>query len=1077
MLNGMLMKVILIIIKYLGVNQLMIINYFKNNYSNKRLGIFIYPQRQATLFKTKDYVQPENIDDIDKQTLYILFIGDTKNNGHWAAIRYPKTYCNQQSSNNTTPWCSLCATAYTTTCRCLEDPKTKKRKEPPKSKLCENCHQFYKQKSRHECFKMFCKTCKINIDTNIINTHRHTVHRPIASWDYAKIWDEEKQSLYENGIINEKELEEDARIEYLDEEYLDDEMNPTSYWAYDIEVCWKTSQKKYSVRELMGEDDGEGDVEIISRSVNLDEHHVAMIGCENIFTGENEIFYDMSNFLDFVIAKTNDRVELPPKGIIVTQEHHIKGKYLKREVGETVTKPRNAKRRSVWYAHNAMGYDAHFINQGLIEKGMPVQICANGNKLLSMKGSSILWIDSLNHIRSSLDRAIEDFGFLGMKGSPPYKFWRSENMDYIGPVPPREYFSGRSDKTDQMYKMFSVLDQIRGTPTIYDLKKEMRMYLRNDVSKLAELLRTYHNLIKDACGLSPLGITTSAGVAHSIFLKNYLPKAVDQEIRRLGLETNHENRAKYGWAVQEQEERAIWAKAFHGGNTGVRRDISVESSTHKGIGIDIVSSYPAQQVFKPFPAGFATIEVYEKSSFPCSKHYLQDARCSCSYKYRKQFVNKRLNIEEKYGQSIDLNKLKFYEGCIECDLSAMPDDFHPMIFQFDKDTKKNINDCTEKNRVWITFPEAIEFIRRGGKIEKVYCISRYHKAESYWRQMIKDFLVLKIRSEGGKNLQDANRITALWQQHLLDPEFKIWEDDAIEFPKNPALRQTAKIILNSIWGKSAETIYQDTRITIRGSDHDKLEKHIQKLQDGEYSKFSQYHMNDMIMLTVQLKFENNEHQKPNLDRQYLPAACYVTTYGRLQLQKMLDYYGDDVVNYDTDSVWAFSDKPNPPISKLLGGWSLEDCCSKENKLIKMLCGGPKLYAYKFDEHLEWNKLLKPNIRERTIIKSKGLRLDGKAKEDFTFKKFEDLCLGKRSVINVRQELNFESRPREGVMITRPIIKQVKAPRWGAQPKGVWFSNEDGSSTLYPFGHRKVIEQEELEIKEAAEFEYEIFVEI
>ncbi len=160
---------------------------------------------------------------------------------------------------------------------------------------------------------------------------------------------------------------------------------------------------------------------------------------------------------------------------------------------------------------------------------------------------------------------------------------------------------------------------------------------------------------------------------------------------------------------------------------------------------------------------------------------------------------------------------------------------------------------------------------------------------------------------------------------------------------------------------------------------------------------------------------------------------------------MLDYYDQDVVLYDTDSVYAVSSKPIPKTGKVLGDWELEDCCSGDSKMMVLTTAGPKFYGYKYSYKVGW-KTTRP-IRYKTSIKAKGIRMGGLADVDLNWTNFVDLCRGRRRDVKVRQPLNFVVKPDSGIMVTQPIVKIAKAPREGKQPKGTWLHGK-----LYPFGY-------------------------
>ena len=816
-----------------------------------------------------------------------------------------------------------------------------------------------------------------------------------------------------------------------DEEYADVDLSTTSVWTWDIEVLFDETDKEYNLRDFDVDEDGK--FVITTRSEKLDKHTPVLVCCENIFTGEQKTFWGdtcMAEFVTFMIDVTNEKITLPPK-----------------RMEDGTLKKRSKRREVILYAHNSMGYDGFFLHHEMLRQGKPMKICANGNKLLNLTGGNITALDSMNHIRSGLAKAMQDFGVPGMKGYAPYKFWRRENIDYVGPVPAFEYFeNSRADQIHlkQWYAKFALHDQIRGFVGQYDNRKEMQIYCRNDVWGLAKLMLAYHTIIKAELGMTPLGVTTSAGVAHNIFLKKYLPHAIREELRKRDVDNTLDNRSKYGWAVLESEEWAYAHAAMHGGNTNTRLTHAVPENGSKLGAIDIVSSYPDKQESKVFPIGAPRIEVYDPVAFPCSEHYLQNSKCDCNLAKRKWKLNKRLHVVQC---DFDIGILDTHEGFMEVDIIPT-NDYHPTIFE--TVDFKNQATCEPKTRIIESFIKIREALSRGYTITKVYSAHVYERAHSYWQKMILDLVGIKVGADGSKN---PHAVEALWKAKY-GQDFKIKWGESIDgvYPKNPALRQTIKIILNSIWGKCAETIYRDRKATIRLNDMSILEKHIAEFEDGQYLKFSQVMMADMIVLTYQKKFEYESNIRPDVSKQYLPAAVYVLGYGQIHLQEMLDYYGQDIVLYDTDSVYFNSSKPLPPTSKLLGGWDIEDCCSGSNELVEICTAGPKNYGYRYLSKPSW-KTIRP-IRENIVIKCKGVRMDNVRDGEITWDKYKAMCLAdiyEPKDIMVHQDLNFEMMQTE--MVTRPIVKIVRAPRIGTGPKGRWRDGPDEVFRLYPRGYR------------------------
>lgn len=100
-------------------------------------------------------------------------------------------------------------------------------------------------------------------------------------------------------------------------------------------------------------------------------------------------------------------------------------------------------RGCTYVAHNAKGYDAHFIKEALSRLGMQYEYIPNGHKIMELKilKLGIRIIDSVNFIQCRLSDFPEMFDLGDVcKGLYPYAFNTRENWNYVGPMPPLELF-------------------------------------------------------------------------------------------------------------------------------------------------------------------------------------------------------------------------------------------------------------------------------------------------------------------------------------------------------------------------------------------------------------------------------------------------------------------------------------------------------------------------------------------------------------------------------------------------------------------------------------------------------------
>lgn len=128
-------------------------------------------------------------------------------------------------------------------------------------------------------------------------------------------------------------------------------------------------------------------------------------------------------------------------------------------------------------AHNMKGFDGQFIVGWLLNQGVEPEIIPNGSKLMSISCRKIRIIDSFNFLPMSLAKLPKTFGFDELhKGYFPHLFNRPENQDYIGELPPVEYFSPNSMSSPDRIKFLEWYEERKKSP--FHFKKEMNLYCR-----------------------------------------------------------------------------------------------------------------------------------------------------------------------------------------------------------------------------------------------------------------------------------------------------------------------------------------------------------------------------------------------------------------------------------------------------------------------------------------------------------------------------------------------------------------------------------------------------------------------
>jgi hypothetical protein len=134
------------------------------------------------------------------------------------------------------------------------------------------------------------------------------------------------------------------------------------------------------------------------------------------------------------------------------------------------------------FAHNAKGYDNHFVFNDLFQRNfVGVSVIMNGNKVGNVK-----FLDSLLMFQQPLAVLPKAFGFYNIvkKVFFPHGFHNKENFDYSGPIPEPKYLGTEFMKKNNLKRLIPGMKKrknLASNNTIYNLKEELIKYCENDV--------------------------------------------------------------------------------------------------------------------------------------------------------------------------------------------------------------------------------------------------------------------------------------------------------------------------------------------------------------------------------------------------------------------------------------------------------------------------------------------------------------------------------------------------------------------------------------------------------------------
>ena len=261
---------------------------------------------------------------------------------------------------------------------------------------------------------------------------------------------------------------------------------------------------------------------------------------------------------------------------------------------------------------------------------------------------------------------------------------------------------------------------------------------------------------------------------------------------------------------------------------------------------------------------------------------------------------------------------------------------------------------------WCT-PEIEEARKRGYELIEVHEVWNFEKGEGgLFAEYVDAWLKIKTEASGWP--KDCK---TEWEKQDFIERFEEKEGIRLDYSKvepNPGLKATAKLMLNSFWGKfgQRENLPQVQQCT----NPDQLYKIID--DDTLEVQNIRFCTEDVI----EVVYVNKEDSILPNNRTNVFIAAFTTCWARLKLYSYLHTLGEQVLYYDTDSViykWS-AGLPKVPTGDFLG--DLKDELNGDH-IVEFVSGGPKNYAYHTAE-------------KKTECKVRGFTLNVRGKETLNF---------------------------------------------------------------------------------------------
>jgi ribosomal protein L37AE/L43A len=677
---------------------------------------------------------------------------------------------------------------------------------------------------------------------------------------------------------------------------------------------------------------------------------------------------------------------------------------------------------TILFSHNGSGYDTRLVFEEAtnINNIKPDGIILKGTKILALRYGKLIFKDSLRHLQSSLKRLAKDFGLKSGKGFFPYLFNTFENQDYVGTIPDLKYFHPETLTKEDYEELKLWHSKFHQEKKVWDFKKEILKYCQQDVRLLCQILKIYNKIHREISGLSPFMKSTSAGVSQRVFLKIYLEPGL--------------------WTSLRINEYYFVRKCLRGGRTEIRIPYVrlTDEQLKQGWRIrywDVVSMYPYVQMVRDYPKGSPKVHVYDPIYHP---------------------KDDRIQILE-HSEQPSLEFLKSFFGFICCDIDEIPKDlYHPVLVSFDKEKNKMMADLKPKREQYYVSFELQKALEMGYKVGKVYRIDEYQRSKSPWKNFMRDHIKLKIENSSPPKEMELKDYCEIYLQR-----FGI-QLNSENIQERPAAKMIYKILINSNWGKNAESPDHGETLFFNNTKLNQMRRflNLEEKNGLDHTMTTPRLISDNI-LHVRKKIiwsddPKNLREPDLLTEGYLPAACMVPAYGRMLLWEFMmkvpynRYPGDLVLFHDTDSCCFLT----PPGWKeldhgpFLGDFE-PDKIEKKGLLYEFMGLGPKSYALSFK---------KEDGTLGHVMKCKGIRNNLMTQENFTLDQFRDLVLKKLNHVLVPDQ-KFQWSYLDGEMKTRKMVKKIVY----VNNKGIVKKNlDDGLERIYPFGHQETLELDEVE---------------
>lgn len=666
-------------------------------------------------------------------------------------------------------------------------------------------------------------------------------------------------------------------------------------------------------------------------------------------------------------------------------------------------------------AHNSGRYDMHFIKKEMLKRGIRSNDIVNGNTYMYCCATKfkIKFIDSYKFIQSSLRNFTKTFGLTETtKGYFPYRFFTAENLNYVGKMPDMSWFDFDRLGKDDFDAALEWYDNYKDDQI--NLLDMCITYCKSDVLLLKQGCLSFRQTFLDITDdvVDPFNYITIASVCMDIYKRLFYEEEtiaiIDEKCDtekyewKAYVENLGYSRIDDGFWTHVKDDRQYAYKSC----VDVGCDKCFMSSTVHPI--KHIPMYELRHYYNEFRAlgqivttcswntmkeHSAQVKLFMESYQPILSQpvNIRDAfyggRTEVIKNYHKVTGLERIlyldytslyptiqwgeafNISARGGDKsffyypIGIPKvlevineeplvlLEKYFGVFKVDVTCPKDLYLPLLPE--RKDGKLLFDLTDKTGTW-TSVELQKAVSLGYTITKVHGIIYFEeKSNCLFREYVRLFLKIKYEAAGAVKLGISSRQQA---EELADQMQVIYGIDLdiekLLGPYNAGMYNTAKVCLNSHWGKFGQRqLFDEICDTF---DREAFEKIV--YCDKHLVKDIFMHDANARTLIYQVKRDFKKNNR-NIN---IAIAAFTTSYARLRLYEALELIGRDVLYMDTDSIVFIGRDPLPVVTGPFLGDLTDEL--EGDYITEFVATAPKSYAYK-------------THKGKTVCKVKGVTLD------------------------------------------------------------------------------------------------------